>query len=83
MGELNQTTLRHLRWMLQKDLLGQDIFLIGRPGAARRRLAMVFLEMTGREIEYISLSRDTTEADLKQRREIFGGTAHYLDQVKN
>jgi len=38
-------------------------------------------ELTQREVEYISLSRDTTEADLKQRREIINGTAHYIDQV--
>ncbi|KAK6644127.1 hypothetical protein RUM43_000394 [Polyplax serrata] len=80
MGELSQNTLRHLRWMLQKDILKQDIFLIGRPGPTRRQLAMVFLEMAGREVEYVSLSRDTTEADLKQRREILGGTAKYFDQ---
>lgn len=38
-------------------------------------------EMTQRELEYVSLSRDTTEADLKQRREIQSGTAYYIDQV--
>ena len=38
-------------------------------------------EMTNREHEYLALSRDTTEADLKQRREIRGGTAFYVDQV--
>ena len=38
-------------------------------------------ELTQKEVEYISLSRDTTEADLKQRREIINGTAHYVDQV--
>ncbi|XP_066993811.2 von Willebrand factor A domain-containing protein 8 [Anabrus simplex] len=79
-GELSQEVLRHLRWMLQKDLLGQDMFLIGRPGPFRRRLAMQFLEVTARELEYVSLSRDTTESDLKQRREIKGGTAKYFDQ---
>ena len=67
--------------MLQKDLLGQDVFLIGRPGPLRRHLAMQYLEMTGRELEYVALSRDTTEADLKQRREIQSGTAKYFDQV--
>lgn len=43
---------------------------------------MQFLELTQREVEYVSLSRDTTEADLKQRREITHGTAKYFDQVK-
>ena len=81
MGELNQNTLKHLRWMLQKDILKQDVFLIGHPSPAKRRLAMIFLEMTGREFEYVALTRDTTEADLKQRREILGGTAKYFDQV--
>ena len=40
-----------------------------------------FQELTKREAEYVSLSRDTTEADLKQRREIRSGSAFYLDQV--
>ena len=39
-----------------------------------------FQELTKREIEYIALSRDTTESDLKQRREISSGTAYYVDQ---
>nr|XP_031838808.1 von Willebrand factor A domain-containing protein 8 isoform X2 [Nomia melanderi] len=75
-----QETLRHLKWMLQKDILSQDIFLMGAPGNRRRELALAFLELTGRELEFIALSRDTTEADLKQRREIKCGTAYYHDQ---
>lgn len=66
--------------MLQKDILGQDIFLTGGPGSRRRELALAFLELTNRELEFIALSRDTTEADLKQRREIRSGTAYYHDQ---
>uniref|UniRef100_S4RJF5 von Willebrand factor A domain-containing protein 8 n=1 Tax=Petromyzon marinus TaxID=7757 RepID=S4RJF5_PETMA len=67
---------------LQKDVLGQDVFLIGPPGPLRRSIAMQYMvqELTKREVEYIALSRDTTEGDLKQRREIKGGSAHYLDQ---
>lgn len=34
-----------------------------------------------REYEYLSLTRDTTEADIKQRREIQNGTAFYVDLV--
>lgn len=79
--ELDQETLHHLRWMLQKDKLAQDIFLVGRPGPLKRRLAMQFLELTKREVEFVSLSRDTTESDLKQRREIESATAKYIDQV--
>lgn len=66
--------------MLQKDILSQDIFLTGGPGTRRRNLTLAFLEVTGRELEFIALSRDTTESDLKQRREIKSGTAYYHDQ---
>ena len=38
-------------------------------------------QLTQREVEYVALSRDTTESDLKQRREIRAGSAHYVDQV--
>lgn len=78
--QISQTILHHLRWMLQKDLLGQDMFLIGRPGPLRRSIVMQFLQLTQRELEYVALSRDTTESDLKQRREIQHGTAVYFDQ---
>jgi AAA domain (dynein-related subfamily) len=66
--------------MLQKDILGQDMFLLGRPGPLRRSIALQYLQLTQREIEYVALSRDTTESDLKQRREILNGTAIYFDQ---
>jgi AAA domain (dynein-related subfamily). len=78
---LTQDWLSHLRWILQKDNMSQDVFLIGKPGSLRRSLAMSYLELTQREVEYICLSRDTTEADIKQRREIVNGTAIYYDQV--
>lgn len=77
---LPQTITQHLRWIMQKDLLGQDVFLIGPPGPLRRSIAMQYLELTKREVEYVALSRDTTETDLKQRREIRSGTAFYVDQ---
>uniref|UniRef100_A0A2C9MAM2 von Willebrand factor A domain-containing protein 8 n=1 Tax=Biomphalaria glabrata TaxID=6526 RepID=A0A2C9MAM2_BIOGL len=76
----SQSTLRHLRWIMQKDALGQDVFLIGPPGPLRRQIAMMYLQLTKRELEYVALSRDTTESDLKQRREIESGTASYIDQ---
>ncbi|XP_041484897.1 von Willebrand factor A domain-containing protein 8-like isoform X2 [Lytechinus variegatus] len=75
-----QSVLRHLRWIMQKDSLGQDVFLIGAPGPLRRAIAMQYLELTKREVEYMALSRDTTESDLKQRREIKSSTAFYIDQ---
>ena len=58
------------------------MFLVGPPGPLQRHIAMSFCELTGREMEYVSLSRDTTETDLKQRREIIRGTVHYIDQVR-
>ncbi|KAJ8349982.1 hypothetical protein SKAU_G00251120 [Synaphobranchus kaupii] len=79
-GPMTQTVAQHLRWIMQKDLLGQDVFLIGPPGPLRRSIAMQYLELTKREVEYVALSRDTTETDLKQRREIRAGTAFYIDQ---
>ena len=47
----------------------------------RRHLALAFCELMGREVEYVALSRDTTETDLKQRREIVSGTVQHVDQV--
>ena len=40
---------------------------------------MAYLELARREYEYLALTRDTTEADIKQRREIRGGAAFYTD----
>lgn len=67
--------------MLQKDILGQDMFLLGPPGQRKRNLAMQYLELTNREYEYVALSRDTSESDMKQRKEIVQGVAKYFDQV--
>ncbi|KAL7746699.1 hypothetical protein RI367_007978 [Sorochytrium milnesiophthora] len=67
----DQRMLHHLQWMLKKDLLGQDMFLLGPPGPLKRNLAMTYCGLTNRPVEYISLHRDTSgEADIKQRREI-------------
>ena len=41
--ELSQSTIRHLQWIAQKDVLGQDVFLIGPPGPLRRIIAMQYL----------------------------------------
>lgn len=78
---LSQEVLGHLRWMMQKDGLGQDMFLVGPPGPERRRLALLYAQLMGREVEVVSISRDTTESDLKQRREIVAGSALFVDQV--
>lgn len=74
-----QDLLQHLRWLIQKDKLKQDVFLLGVPGKIRLELVLRYLEATNREFEYLPITRDTTEADIKQRREIRDGTAYYTD----
>ncbi|TPX69344.1 hypothetical protein SpCBS45565_g02584 [Spizellomyces sp. 'palustris'] len=84
-----QDVLEHLQWMMRKDMLGQDMFLIGPPGPLKRHLALTYLHITNREHEYVALHRDTSaESDLKQRREIVrdasgsgGLTAEWVDGV--
>ena len=70
-----------LRWIAQKDLLQQDIFLIGPPGPLRRRIALRYAELTNREVEYLAITRDVTESDIKQRREILDNKTVYIDQA--
>jgi len=73
--------LQHLRWMFKKAKLGQDMFLIGPPSPLKRWLAYRFCEIARRECEYLALTRDTSESDLKQRREIRHGSIVYIDQA--
>lgn len=73
--------LNHLQWMMKKVQLGQDIFLLGPPGPVRRWMAYQLAKTLRREIEYQSLTSDTTESDLKQRREIRDKTILYVDQA--
>ena len=79
-SKLGAVEVRHLKWMLQKDALQQDIFLIGPPSPFPRWLALSFAELTRQEVEFVQLTRDTTEADLKQRREIADGHVKFVDQ---
>ena len=73
--------LSHVEWLMRKHLLGQDSFLLGPPGPLRRRIALLFCNLAHLEAEYVSISRDTTEADLKQRREVIRGEVVYVDQA--
>ncbi|KAK3261757.1 hypothetical protein CYMTET_29350, partial [Cymbomonas tetramitiformis] len=69
-----------LLWMRKKDIMGQDMYLLGGYGPLRRWIALKYCALRGREVEYIALTRDHTEADLKQRREIIaGGTVAFTD----
>ena len=78
---ISKSLAEHMRWCMQKDILGQDMFLVGSAGPARRAVALTYCELTRREVEYLSLSRDTTESELKQRREIVDGSGVYVDQA--
>ncbi|KAJ1640771.1 hypothetical protein T492DRAFT_854310 [Pavlovales sp. CCMP2436] len=71
---------RVLEWMGKKASIRQDMFLLGPPGPELRRLAFRFCELAGREVEYIALTRDSSEPELKQRREIVGGSMVFVDQ---
>jgi von Willebrand factor A domain-containing protein 8 len=79
LGRLQHSSesMQHLQWMMAKDNLGQDMLLVGPPGAGailRRRLALAYAELTQRPVEFLTLSGDTTESDLKQRRELLPST---------
>ncbi|KAJ7165324.1 AAA domain-containing protein [Mycena filopes] len=72
--------LDNLHFMLQKYLLGQDIFLVSQPGPYARRLALTFASIINSEYEIVALHRDIGETELKQGREIrAGGNLVYVD----
>ncbi|KAG5485809.1 hypothetical protein LSCM1_07222 [Leishmania martiniquensis] len=73
-------TRSYLRWIAQKEQLGQDMCLIGDPRPAMRWLVMLYSHLTRREIRVVNLNSDVTESDLKQRREIRNGSLIYDDQ---
>lgn len=39
----NPELVAHLKWLLQKDLLNQDVFLIGPPGRLRSHIVLQYL----------------------------------------
>ncbi|KIY70240.1 hypothetical protein CYLTODRAFT_488278 [Cylindrobasidium torrendii FP15055 ss-10] len=72
--------LDNLHFILQKYLLGQDVFLVSQPGPYARRLALTFANIINSEYEYVALHRDVGETELKQGREIrAGGSLVYVD----
>jgi MoxR-like ATPase len=48
------------------------MYLCGHPGPLRRQIVLEFAKICGMEVEYLPISRDTTESDIKQRKEIKG-----------
>ncbi|EIN14530.1 hypothetical protein PUNSTDRAFT_118001 [Punctularia strigosozonata HHB-11173 SS5] len=74
--------LDNLHFLLQKYLLGQDVFLLSQPGPYARRLVMTFCRLINTEYEHVALHRDVGETELKQGREIkAGGTLNYVDSA--
>ncbi|KAI0643818.1 AAA domain-containing protein [Trametes meyenii] len=74
--------LDNLHFMLQKYLLGQDVFLLSQPGPYARRLALTFCRLINSEYELVALHRDVGETELKQGREIrLGGNLVYVDSA--
>jgi MoxR-like ATPase len=67
--------------MMKKTLLGQDMFLLAPPGPVARWHAFRFCELAARECLCVSITPDTTESDLKQRREIVGKTLTFVDSA--
>lgn len=51
------------------------------PGPLRRWLAYSYCSLTQREVEFLALSRDTSESDIKQRREITDREIRYFNHV--
>ena len=76
---LSQEALKHLQFMMKKQEMGQDVFLLGPPSQMKRALALGFCELFQIEAEYVAISQDTTVSDLKQRREIRNGSAIFTD----
>ncbi|KZT64100.1 hypothetical protein DAEQUDRAFT_679169 [Daedalea quercina L-15889] len=78
----NPVDLENVQFLLQKYLLGQDVFLVGQPGPYARRLVMTFCRLINSEYEHIALHRDVGETELKQGREIrAGGNLVYVDSA--
>jgi midasin (ATPase involved in ribosome maturation) len=71
--------LGHFRWLLQKRQLKQDVYLAGPPTSTRRQMVLALAELCGLEVEYLAITRDTAESDLKQRREIVGDSVLWSD----
>lgn len=75
----SQDALATARWMMVQLRLGQDMLLLGEPGGRVRLLVLWLCSILRLEVEYVGVTRDTSEADLKQRRELRGGSVLYSD----
>ena len=75
-----ESELSTVQWLCKKSTLRQDAILLGNHPAYLRRLVFRFAELLEREVEVVSISRDSTESDLKQRRELHAGSVLYVNQ---
>lgn len=55
------------------------IIYLYRGNTGQSPLYMISINLIFLKVEYLSLSRDTTETDIKQRRELVSGNAIYKD----
>lgn len=65
--------------MRDKDDLAQDMFLIAAPGPIARWLVHLYAQLNERQVEAVLVTRDTTDSDLLQRRELSNGTVRFVD----
>lgn len=82
----DKSALGTLQWLMKKDRLEQDSLLVGHASSSiyRRRLVLAYAELIQQPVEMLTISRDTTESDLKQKRVLTGtskGTIDFQDQA--
>ena len=68
------------QWLMKKAALRQDAILLGNHPAALRRLVFRFASVMEREVEVVSVSRDSTESDLKWPCASFQMDPYYVNQ---
>lgn len=76
---LPRSLLPTVRWLAQRDALNQDAVLLASPGEVcrARHAAFAFAELVNSEAYYVGISADTTESELRQRRELDPGKGSY------
>ncbi|KAH9260107.1 hypothetical protein BASA81_001879 [Batrachochytrium salamandrivorans] len=72
----------HFKWLEKKRILKQDVLLLSPPPSTfSRRLITEFASVHKIPFEYQSLSIDTSESDLKTRKELFKQQVLFADQA--
>lgn len=73
----SQLNLQHMHWMARQFAMGEDVMLIGPPGALRRQLIERLCALRALPYELVSITRDTSVSDLQQRRELTDGSTRF------